>query len=297
MFLGYTGDMNSPAKLPGVFDLINHSIVLYRERLQVVLQVTGVKVLIMLGFVGVFLGSAFLIGFDTLNTLVSSPSLPGHLGAIIGIGLGFFAVLAVEGVLLSWCIMALMQVYVGDEPLLWREAFARARSKVWGFLWIGFLTFLLQIALGAGFLALALLVLFLKLSPWLVALVVVSAVVVLVGVGLRLTFAAWGLAMGTSRGVSALKESWRLSRGYGWPLFFRFFGLGFCAMGIQFGVGMLLGVVALALPERAGSILVQTVGPLFSTMVVAPVATAAWFILYRALCARPVPERVGEGVY
>lgn len=269
-------------ELPGVFALIKAGIAIYRERFGVLVSLTAIQIPIYLIF---FLISVVLGTFTTIIFIAELLHSPGAWIFLI-------PVIIVVAVLVSWpilwVVMAEMHTIRGhEEKIGFSKAFGRARPQVWPFIWTGFLFYVVvlvpMIVLGAlglfKFLGIN--------SAVLLIFVGLYAVVIFISylyVASRLGFFAWVIIDGRARGIGALRESLRLTKGLTRSVFNKIFGIGLA----QVGIALVLNIVV-AIAKVGGTFvgdIAQIINVLISLFVLTPVTIAATYVLYTALVAK-----------
>ncbi|PIS38736.1 MAG: hypothetical protein COT34_01965 [Candidatus Nealsonbacteria bacterium CG08_land_8_20_14_0_20_43_11] len=235
--------------LPGATALLGETWGLYKQRLKTLFTIAIIPQLMIFAFAGLLV----IMGITTAALLVGKLQTMAGGIVIVSILLGilfFFALLVVQ----LWSQVALVYALKDSEDIGSKEAYRRARPKIFSFWWISILT---GIIVGAGFL-------FFFIPGFIFS--------------IWFTFAIYVLIAEDIKGMDALLKSREYVRGHFGSVFGRLLFL----MIVLFGVFILYFLASLLLSFVP--IFGQIVGFLF-TALLTPFVIAYYFLLYRQLKA------------
>ncbi len=283
---------NFVEKLPGVFSLIRSGLALYKERSAT---------LITLGFLNFLLTYIAAGTFTFLAIFVTSGK--ASLGLIIGGALIVLVGLPLFAWLWGWFSLALFYVLLGaKEHTGFFEALRQARARTLSFIWLLVLKPL--VLFGAVALLIFLIMGFSIVGGGFVVLAVLAGVigfVILFPVFWTwFGFAEWALVDLGTRGTAALLASRSIVGRNFFPILWRTIAIGFLVGLVAILVSFLSSWLAsLLIPViKKLSLGIISIGQLFDMVVVYPIMTAMFLVLYQAAKERLglIETRKGKGV-
>jgi hypothetical protein len=276
--------------LPGVVALIKSGIQIYKEGFQTLFKLSASYVILMLLLVAAAAGAGFATKALHLTT---------------GVSVGLLSlILLVLFILFYWLIFRIslgmmFTVREGAEHnhLSFKEAFARGKGRVWGFIGIALLTYFvivgtIFVVMLAGSIIIALVAMYLHslLIPTIFIVLIAGLFVTFFVTGTWFAFSPWAYIDQDARGLHALAVSKHLSHKHFWAILGRILCIMIAYVVIVLVLNVVCRIVFSLVPNPTGKILSEVVSGGLLVLTVIPVLIGTMFSLYKSAKASQVIE-------